>query len=471
MKRCKARQWKIEERAGLRVCRGDRYFSGTMWRLKARRVIWQAIVVFLGVTAVWTFSARRTYLFDSELHVQDYLVKTAANVVDDRLLLIALDEPTLSLGMVEPEEIAQSRSLQQIQTGYPFSRAVCADAIDRILSAGAKVVVLDLVFPKPREGDDELAATLKKWQGRVVLGSSFDIGDYVRGGVAAYVPPLPELAEASGNWVGFVSLAQSDDSVVRWFYPYASLTTFLKPGLGYGGEHPIPALSVLAARIAGHDLPPTRFPIAERFSYLKPGSITRRSLYTVFVPALWQSNLANGAAFKDKIVLIGATATRLQDVHPTPLGPMAGPDIHLNIISAILRDAWYHEPRQLLTVLSVPLQRLAHLFCWLCCVAGPWLSSGLGSLRGLDPCRFLAGLCHQGMVSPRRSHRWRPSSSAALALWRSMSRWNGASGCGCAAPSTATFPATWCARSWTTRIRISTISAASAAKSWRFSVT
>lgn len=329
-----------------------------MWRLKARRVIWQAIVVFVGVTAIWTFSAHRRYLFDSELQVQDYLVRNAATVVDDRMVLLALDEPTLTLGQVEPEEIAQSKSLQQIQTGYPFSRAVCADAIDRVLSAGAKVVVVDLVFPKPREGDEELGAVLKKWQGRVVLGSSFDIGDFVRGGVAAYVPPLPELAEAAGNWVGFVTLPQSDDSVVRWFYPYATLTTFLKPGLGYGGEHPLPALSVLAARIYGKEMPPSLFPDRKRFSYLKPRSITRHSLYEVFVPALWQSNLANGTAFKDKIVLIGATATRLQDVHPTPLGPMVGPDIHLNIISAILRDAWYFEPRQLLTVLSVPFSGL-----------------------------------------------------------------------------------------------------------------
>ncbi len=329
-----------------------------MWRLKARRIIWQAIVVFVGVTLIWTFSARRPYLFDSEFKVQDYLVRSTADVVDDRMVLLALDEPTLSLGMVEPEEIAQSKSLQQIQTGYPFSRAVCADAIDRLLSAGAKVVVIDLVFPKPREGDAELAAVLKKWQGRVVLGSSFDVGDFVRGHVAAYVPVLPELADAAGNWVGFVSLAQSKDFIVRWFYPYATLETFIKPQLGYGGEHPVPALSVLAAKAYGHDLPPTKYPEKKRFAYLKPGSITRHSLYEVFVPSVWQSNLKNGAVFKDKVVLIGATASRLQDTHTTPLGIMTGPDIQLNIISAILRNAWYQSPSELAIVLSVPLYGL-----------------------------------------------------------------------------------------------------------------
>jgi len=326
-----------------------------MWRLKARRVIWQAIVVFIGVTAVWTFSAHSPYLLDTEFRLQDILTRHGANVVDDRMMLLALDEPTLTLGMLEPDEIKQSESLRMIQTGFPFSRAVYAEVIDRVLAAGAKVVVVDVVVPKPREGDEQLLAVLRKWKGRVVLGSNFDVTQTPKGPAGVYIPPLAEFADATGGLVGYVSFEARRDAVVRWFYPYATLTTFRTPVEGFGTETPMPALSTVAAGVMGHLLPQP--PRAERlrFSYLKPDSIKRFSLYEVLVPALWQSNLKNGEAFRDKVVLIGATASRLQDFQVTPLGPMAGPDIHLNIISAILRDGWYHTAPLAFTVISVPL--------------------------------------------------------------------------------------------------------------------
>ncbi|MBN8711204.1 MAG: adenylate/guanylate cyclase domain-containing protein [Verrucomicrobia bacterium] len=326
-----------------------------MWRLKARRIIWQAIVVFIGVTAVWTFSAHSPYLIDTELRLQDILTRDAATVVDDRMVLLALDEPTLTLDMIEPEEIQASQSLQLIQKGFPFSRAVYAEVLDRILNAGAKVVVVDVVVPKPREGDEELATILQKWRGRVVLGSNFDVNVTPKGPVGVYVPPLPELAESAGGLVGYVTLESARDAVIRNFYPYATLTTFKIPAKGYGSETPLPALSTLAASVAGKTLPQPPQAERMRFSYLKKDSITRFSLYEVLVPALWQTTLKNGAVFKDKVVLIGATAGRLQDFQVTPLGSMSGPDVHLNIISAILRDGWYHSAPQLFTVLSVPL--------------------------------------------------------------------------------------------------------------------
>ena len=49
--------------------------------------------------------------------------------------------------------------------------------------------------------------------------------------------------------------------------------------------------------------------------------------------------------FRDKIVVIGATAPVLQDNHPTswPAGEMAGPEIHANAIETLLRGAPLHD--------------------------------------------------------------------------------------------------------------------------------
>ena len=46
-----------------------------------------------------------------------------------------------------------------------------------------------------------------------------------------------------------------------------------------------------------------------------------RPLYEVFDPKLWHANYADGAFFKDKIVMVGASAQILHDVVDTPMSP------------------------------------------------------------------------------------------------------------------------------------------------------
>ena len=57
--------------------------------------------------------------------------------------------------------------------------------------------------------------------------------------------------------------------------------------------------------------------------------------------------------FRDKIVVIGATAPVLQDNHPTswPAGEMAGPEIHANAIETLLRGAPLHDSSGLANLL------------------------------------------------------------------------------------------------------------------------
>ncbi len=57
----------------------------------------------------------------------------------------------------------------------------------------------------------------------------------------------------------------------------------------------------------------------------------------------WERNFDNGAAFRDKVVMVGATGSIFHDEHSTPFGIMPGPEIHLNAINALLHDAFLHE--------------------------------------------------------------------------------------------------------------------------------
>jgi adenylate cyclase len=62
-----------------------------------------------------------------------------------------------------------------------------------------------------------------------------------------------------------------------------------------------------------------------------------RPLYEVFDPKFWHANYADGAFFKNKIVMVGPSAQVLHDVVDTPMSPTtSGPGLHLEAMAAAL---------------------------------------------------------------------------------------------------------------------------------------
>jgi adenylate cyclase len=71
--------------------------------------------------------------------------------------------------------------------------------------------------------------------------------------------------------------------------------------------------------------------------FTEPGAFEPRPLYEVFDPKLWHANYADGAFFKDKIVMVGPSAQVLHDFVDTPMSPMtSGPGLHLEAMAAAL---------------------------------------------------------------------------------------------------------------------------------------
>ena len=73
-------------------------------------------------------------------------------------------------------------------------------------------------------------------------------------------------------------------------------------------EDVIPSLTTVAARSLGVEAlkNPQEEPL--RFRYSLPGTTRVVSLFEIFVPDFWKSNYADGAFFKDRVVVVGATA-------------------------------------------------------------------------------------------------------------------------------------------------------------------
>lgn len=316
----------------------------------------QAWVIGLCALAVLVTSLFLPYPFPWEYRLQDTLLRwETSQPLPDDLAIVAIDAPSMELSALEPSEVEASRALQLMKAGFPWSREVYTHLIYKLLEAGARLVVLDLVFPTPasRGGDEEFAEALKFGGERVVLAANFDEPD--TGEVfkkPAYISPIALLKEAAGDRIGVVNLGRSTDGIVRRAFPYATgSSVYDKDSLP--GEPVLPSLATVMLRQSGGKPLDESEIYSRRFRYSIPGSVPVYSLFELFVPSFWKANLRDGAVFKDRIVLVGATAATLQDYHLTPLGRLAGPEIHLHILAAMRTGAWLSAAGSFFQIASI----------------------------------------------------------------------------------------------------------------------
>src|SRR5215469_14509235 len=100
-------------------------------------------------------------------------------------VFLGIDQSTLQLPPLTPEELASSRGLQLLsERPYPWSRELWALLLDRLFAAGARVVMFDLLFNPPNDGDQVFHAALDRYRDKVVLSANFDF----QKGVQAITP-------------------------------------------------------------------------------------------------------------------------------------------------------------------------------------------------------------------------------------------------------------------------------------------
>jgi adenylate cyclase len=321
--------------------------------VKARRP-WILAAICALVTSLWLAlylwraMPGHNDLLLNELRAKNQLIVHGRKLASDtNLIFIGITQPSYA-DIIAPEDIAAVPIVAELTNSFPWSREVWSYVMEKVLSAGAKVVALDLIFAAPAGGDAKLQELVKRYPDRVVLGANIVGGDTARGLSAGITYPSESVlnyADAAAPWsdgrVGFVNYVADADDVVR------KATFQLR---GEAGLPPGAVLQSLAARILrqaneGAFLPRDDAPHLFRFSD-RPGRGYRPvPLYELFLPTFWTNNFAEGRAFKDKIVLIGPAANIFHDEHRTPFpGPtMLGPEIHLNVIAAARRGEFLGE--------------------------------------------------------------------------------------------------------------------------------
>ncbi len=253
----------------------------------------------------------------------------------DDLVFVGIDQQSLQLDVVSAEEIAASPAFQLMsERPFPWSRKIWPLLLDRLFAAGARLVIFDMIFNPENDGDPAFAEALNRYRDRVVIGLNYDAQAGALIGPNATLIPAPAGQDDRVGLVNFwadpidgkVRAARffiSDRQLVGWPPAegepiYASLTSRGLKKLGLEKEVP--------NDLEAH---PFRFSAADAYQPIE--------LWKIFLDSSWQGNLGGGAAFKDKIVIVGASAQVLHDVVDTPMSPSTpGPVLHLHALAAAM---------------------------------------------------------------------------------------------------------------------------------------
>ncbi|HYK23766.1 MAG TPA: adenylate/guanylate cyclase domain-containing protein [Candidatus Acidoferrum sp.] len=251
-------------------------------------------------------------------------------------VFLGIDQSTLQLPPFTAEEIASNRAFQLMtEKPFPWSREVWALLLDRLFGAGARAVMFDMIFSPPNDGDPAFHAALDRYRDKVVIGANFDMANAAQGVTPnnALIPP-PQLQD---NRVGFVNFwADPIDGKIR-AVTYRVTDRQLADLPPDPSQEIYQSLSARALAKIGHagDVPDDFRGHLIRF--MSPDAFAPRPLYEVFDPKFWHANYADGAFFKDKIVMIGSSAQVEHDTVVTPMSPTTlGPALHLQAMAAAM---------------------------------------------------------------------------------------------------------------------------------------
>lgn len=250
-------------------------------------------------------------------------------------VFLGIDQSTLQLPPLTAEEIASNRAFQLMtERPYPWSREVWALLLDRLFAAGARLVIFDMLFNPPNDGDPAFHVALDRYRDKVVVGANFDMQNpnklqEITPNNTLILPP-----QLLDDRVGFVNFwADPIDGKIR----AVTYRVTDRQLADLPSEEIYESLSARALAKIGHanDVPQDFRGYMIRFT--SPDAFAPRPLYEVFDPKFWHANYADGAFFKDKIVIVGGSAQVMHDVFDTPMSPTTpGPALHLQAMAAAM---------------------------------------------------------------------------------------------------------------------------------------
>ncbi len=224
---------------------------------------------------------------------------------------------------------------RHLHSEFPFPRAYDARVIDRLRDAGARAIAVDIQFTQQTDptDDNDLIEAVGRAHGKVVLATT-EVGP----GGSTEVLGGNELLQQLGARPASAVLTVDTDGVIRRFeYAFNGLKSF----------------AVVTREVAtGHRVPRSLFgegtlPI----DFAGPPGTFQSISYSKVLEGEFPAS-----AFAGKIVIVGASASILQDVHATATTngkEMSGPEIWANAISTLLRGVPLRNAPGWVNILSI----------------------------------------------------------------------------------------------------------------------
>ncbi len=273
--------------------------------------------------------------------------------VTDQLVALGIDDASTTLNGLDLEDFAREmdpassdyRALELMTQRWPWSREVHALVLDKLMRAGAKVVVFDLIFGSETTADPAFRLMLEKYRDQVVVGSNFD--KLIKpDGLQTWTLTMPgdsliPQTTPTDERVGFVNYSGELDGVVRSAVFHTTLEIYEGYRYEPGQEiyHSMAARTLAKAGLADK-IPPGLDDVPIHFAEPNTPRLRPRPIYQLFVPRYWKNNFKDGAIFKDKIVVVGPYARVMHDEVRTPFDAVPGPHMHLQVLNAVLENAF-----------------------------------------------------------------------------------------------------------------------------------
>jgi adenylate cyclase len=258
------------------------------------------------------------------------------DTVDARFAVRGTERPPPDVAVVEIDDV----TLDELDERWPFKRSIHAELIDRLRGAGVRTIAYDIQFTEPTawKQDNALIESVARADGRVVLATT-EVNRRGGSNIFGGEPVLKQIGARSANTV----LDPDTGGVLRRVsYEVDRMKSFaIAVGEVATGE-----------TVQRSDLPD---PESGEFwvDYAgPPGTVPSYSFSRVLDGTVPASEL------RDRIVVIGASAPRLQDLHQTPYSkgePMPGAEVLANAIATVQRGFPLKDSSVPLDVLLITL--------------------------------------------------------------------------------------------------------------------
>lgn len=250
----------------------------------------------------------------------------------DDIVILAIDQESLSQGefyLAEPEKYPYLEPLQ----AWPWPRSTYAEAINKLTAAGAEVIALDVLLVTPSaygpEDDQTLQLALQQQGDRVVLASAFETSGATGGSLIQLIQPIYEPESFQS---GLINIATDVDQRVRRL-PDEELPS-LEAASGIEVEMPVFPRAIL--QVADIAVPSPTGDYIHFYGGANTFPIV--PFWHVLDPQNWELHQQNNT-FANKLVLIGPTASSLQDIKRVPTSDaMPGVEVHAHTLATFMES-------------------------------------------------------------------------------------------------------------------------------------